>query len=134
MVWSSVALLTSVADHRLANASKSLVSDLSKTHSPARFSGEWTVRHSLESKGWVFWHPSEQLSSGDRVLLFSNGGSASPPERAKIIQTLSSPNHFPIRLLDWKADAGYHSEQLGRLPFAWGNGPLIEATLYEVLE
>lgn len=133
-LWGSIALLTALADHRLASASKALVQEISTDHSPARFSGEWTVRHYLEAKGWVFWHPSETLDPGDRVLLFSNGGSASPPENAKIVHEKASPNHFPIRLLDWKADAGYHSEQLGRLPFAWGNGPLIEATLYEVLE
>ena len=127
-----MALIVALADYRLAKATQSLSLRVAEQNEPARFSAEWTARYQLEKEGWTFWHPSETLSAGDRVLLYSNAGSASPPEGGVVVQTYVSPERFPIRTLDWRIDAGYHSEQLGRLPIAWGHGPLVEAQLLEM--
>ena len=75
---------------------------------------------------------SNPLPEGETVLLFSNAGSSRPPEHGRVIETVHSPSRFPMRVLDWGSDAGYHSEQLGRLPLTWGTTPLASALLYEV--
>jgi hypothetical protein len=131
-LWAGVAILTATADFKLAQATDKLALEIAQSETPARFSGEWTARYRLRTQGWSFWHPSEDLAPGDRVLVFSNAGSASPPEKGRVAAQFQSKNHFPIRVLDWAADAGYHSEQLGRLPIAWGQGPLVSATLYSL--
>lgn len=130
ILWAGVALLSAWADFRLAQATDALANEIAQTQKAARFSAEWTARYRLRTQGWSFWHPSESLPPGDHVLIFSNAGSASPPKNGTITARFETKDHFPIRVLDWQADAGYHSEQLGRLPIAWGQGPLVSATLY----
>ena len=130
--WGAVAFLTSTADYRLARATDALAQQMIEAHPPGRFSAEWTARWRLEKAGWVFWHHSNPLPEGETVLLFSNAGSSRPPEHGRVIETVHSPSRFPMRVLDWGSDAGYHSEQLGRLPLTWGTTPLASALLYEV--
>ena len=132
VAWAAMALVAALADYRLAKAAHALSSRIAAEHEPARFSAEWTARYQLEKEGWAFWHPSETLSAGEQVLVYSNAGSASPPEDGILLKTFVSPERFPVRTLDWRIDAGYHSEQLGRLPIAWGHGPLVEAQLFEM--
>jgi len=135
--WAALGLVVAIADYRFASASQELAQTIAKEHQPARFSAEWTIRHTLEKQGWRFWHPSNEggdyaLQPGEKVVIFQNGGSSSPPENAKKILHIRSPEHFPLRLLDAEVDAGYHSEGLGRLPIGWGSGSMVEATIYEV--
>ena len=132
IAWAALGLVVAIADYRFAAASQRLAQHIAQEHEPARFSAEWTLRHTLEKKEWQFWHPSEPLDPGEKVVIFRNGGSNSPPPNAKVIRQIRSPEHFPLRLLDAQVDAGYHSEGLGRLPIGWGNGPMVEATIYEV--
>jgi hypothetical protein len=131
-IWGGVALVTALSDFHLAKTTDRLASEIVATESPLRFSAEWTARYRLEKNGWKFWHPSEALAPGDRVVVFSNAGAASPPEGAVILSTHAAKNRFPIRVLDWRADAGYHSEQLGRLPIAWGHSPLVVARIFQI--
>lgn len=131
-LWGAVALLTSLADMRLAKATDTLAQKMIQEHEPGRFNAEWTARWRLEEAGWTYWHHSEPLPAGARVLLFSNAGSSKPPDNASIIASAASPARFPFRVLDWETDAGYHSEQLGRLPLTWANSALTSALLYEV--
>lgn len=130
--WAAIAFLTALSDYKMAQETHTLVTQITEKHPPGRFSAEWTARRDLEQAGWTFWHSSEPLEPGVQVLLFANAGSSSPPEAGILVEQLSSSSHFPLRVLDWKTDAGYHSEQLGRLPLTWGRGPLVEALIYEV--
>ena len=131
-IWSGVALVTALSDFHLAKTTDRLASELAKNESPIRFSAEWTARYRLEKNHWEFWHPSETLAPGDRVVVFTNAGAASPPEGAVLLSTHAAKSRFPVRVLDWRADAGYHSEQLGRLPIAWGHRPLITAKIFQM--
>jgi hypothetical protein len=132
IAWAAMALVVALGDYRLAQATNALSVHIAKDTAPARFSAEWTARYRLEKEGWDFWHPTEDLAPGERVLILSNGGSASPPKDGLLLVEYASTGHFPVRTLDWRVDAGYHSEQLGRLPVAWGHGPLVKAQLYEM--
>lgn len=131
-IWAAVAVVTSLADLRLAKATDALAQKMIEEHPQGRFSAEWTARWRLEQAGWTFWHHSEELPPGEQVLLFSNAGSSQPPEGGEIVDQANTPSRFPFRVLDWETDAGYHSEQLGRLPLTWGSSPLASALLYEV--
>ena len=135
--WAALGLCVAIADYRFASASQKIAQSIAEEHEPARFSAEWTIRHTLEKQDWVFWHPSMEggeyaLKPGEKVVIFQNGGSNSPPENAEKLIRMRSPEHFPLRLLDAVVDAGYHSEGLGRLPIGWSSGPMVEGTIYKV--
>lgn len=130
------------ADSEFANAGRQAVRDFQQRHlSPGEsflFSGEWGFRYYLDELGGTIMTADSRAPAGTLVVksqlcLSKNFDN----ELERSLQTIEKRTYSvssPLRLLDYRARAGWWSDGWGVLPFWFSRQPLDEVTVYRVGE
>lgn len=100
-------------------------------HRPARFTGEWTFRWTMQAQGATFWSPGEPLESGSILIVPTHSSPAPVPPGLVAIDEVHA-GEGRLRLVDLEVGIGYHAETLGPLPLGLGDSPRERATVYRV--
>ena len=88
----------------------------------------------MSKEGWQIWTPGEPLEAGEVLAVPVNSGPFEvPADRLRLLEQLTTPEKFPLRVLDQPARVGYHGETLGILPVGLSTSPLERVRIYEVL-
>lgn len=131
----ALALGLTVAEHRFAGAESAAARELVRRtqgrclERPCLFSGEWTFRYELEQAGWAFY--TGEAPSGALVITGERSSPAAHPADWVEVDRVGRGD-FPLRVVDPARDVGLYGETTGSLPFAFGEGPLEEAVLWQV--
>ncbi len=132
--WAVLGTLMATAELRQARAVSGLAAEVARQHPVGRFAGEWTFRWRMAREGWQVWTPGEPLEAGEVLAVPVNSGPFEvPADRLRLLEQLTTPEKFPLRVLDQPARDGYHGETLGILPGGLSTSPLERVRVYEVL-
>lgn len=132
--WAVLGSLMATSELRQAQAVSGLAAEVAQRHPAGRFAGEWTFRWRMSREGWQIWTPGEPLQRGEVLAVPVNSGPFEVPvDRLRLLEQLTTPDKFPLRVLDQPARVGYHGETLGILPVGLSTHPLERVRVYEVL-
>jgi hypothetical protein len=91
----------------------------------------------LRDDGWIPAFPDTEFQPGDLVLAkevtMPLAWFARKHLPLRLVATFDFPTRFPIKVMDFRASAGFYASVWGALPFAWSTGPWERFRLYEVL-
>ena len=145
IAWSSLALiaftgLLAFSDYRQAEPARrigALLHARGVEGGPRHFYlGDSFTMSYLRDDGWVPAFASTAFQPGDLVL----SKEVTMPlvwfvqKRLPLrtVETFNFPTWFPIKVMDFRASAGFYASVWGALPFAWSTGPWERFRLYEV--
>lgn len=100
--------------------------------------GEWGFRYYMNQKGYHYLRSDDNSPvRGDLVVRAKLAGlhwmSDKLRARCILVNQISVPNPYPIRILNPDAKAGFYSHAFGLLPFAFSKVPLEEFEIYKVI-
>ena len=101
------------------------------------FVGEWGFRYYMGELGGLYLRSSDEApQKGDIIIRPSIAGmhemSAAVRRRAVLTQEIDLGSRWPIRLMSFKANAGYYSVHWGFLPWALSKAPLERIEIFEM--
>jgi hypothetical protein len=130
--WAVLAVFMVVAAARYAWALQGLAEQVNRL-GKGFYTGEWAFRATLDRAGWKPVVPGQDLPAGALVATPTSAGVGPLPwERLTPVDHIESDDHFPLRLADQPAAAGWYGETLGPLPLGWSFGPLETVEVYRV--
>ncbi len=132
-------LVISVVDYRYARSYRDFTREISGIYPYSQtvwFMGEWGFRYYLEQEGYRYLtSTSNQPVEGDIFLEPSLMGWPISPQltnRLELIDTMDTFWGFPVRVMNYDANAGYYGSHWGALPYAFTNAPVESFRIYRV--
>lgn len=130
--------IVSAADYQMAKSNRDFVEGFAAQFHPEAggdvwFVGEWGFRHYMEERGYRYLtSTNDSPREGDLVVRaeFSDWPlSPSVRSRMRPVETIAMDWALPVRVMNFKADAGFYGTYWGNLPYAFTSEPVEK---YEV--
>jgi hypothetical protein len=126
-----LSLLVTLADYQLANSARAAATTIREKFSGSSsrtiwFQGHWGFQYYAEGNGLrAFDSIRSQASSGDLIVLPFNNTNLSfiPPDQAERLTIIEMPVFPVLATMSGTVGAGFYTELLGPLPFAFGAVP-----------
>jgi 4-amino-4-deoxy-L-arabinose transferase-like glycosyltransferase len=134
----ALSLIVAFADYRLAESARTAVKEITQRVEPTAkgaiwFQGHWGFQYYAQAGGWrPFDSKQPHPQSDDLIVLPVNNTNlhAIVPESVERLFTTEIPVVPWVATMSSAVDAGFYSDQRGRLPFAFG---VVPAEKYYIL-